>query len=181
VLRDHERTVCPAATFTPGGTGRLRRRTSTSTQSTVRMSGSGRFRLKKLVRRFLEIICWMTYMQPCDACCDLVGKPSSVPPHGDLAASGVIAVGPPGNMTKVSSSWNARSAATGCTKTRRMEIRRTNGLLANDRQTGRQNDGHALCVAHTGDDQRIARLGRHRFVSLTRMTWISCANKWAIE
>ena len=122
-----------------------------------------------------------TYMQPCDACCDLVGKPSSVPPHGDLAASGVIAVGPPGNMTKVSSSWNARSAATGCTKTRRMEIRRTNGLLANDRQTGRQNDGHVLCVAHTGDDQRNARLGRHRFVSLTRMTWISCANKWAIE
>jgi hypothetical protein len=47
-----------------------------------------------------------TYMQPCDACCDLVGKPSSAPPHGDLAASGVIAVGPPGNMTKVSSSWN---------------------------------------------------------------------------
>jgi hypothetical protein len=45
---------------------------------------------------------WETHMQPCDACRDLVGKPSSVPPHGDLAASGVSAFGPPGNMTKVS-------------------------------------------------------------------------------
>jgi hypothetical protein len=47
-----------------------------------------------------------TYMQPCDACRELVGKPASVPPHGDLAASGVSAFGPPGNMTKVSSNWN---------------------------------------------------------------------------
>jgi hypothetical protein len=45
-------------------------------------------------------------MQPCDACRDLVGKPSSVPPHSDLAVSGVSAFGLPGNMAKVSSRWN---------------------------------------------------------------------------
>jgi len=45
-------------------------------------------------------------MQPCDACRDQIGKPSSVPPHGDLAVSGVSAFGPPGNMAKVSSRWN---------------------------------------------------------------------------
>ena len=45
-------------------------------------------------------------MQPCNACRELVGKPSSVPPHGDLAASGVSSFGPPSNMTKVSRNWN---------------------------------------------------------------------------
>ena len=45
-------------------------------------------------------------MQPCDACRALVGKPSSVPPHGDLAATGVSTFGSHGKMTKISSNWN---------------------------------------------------------------------------
>lgn len=45
-------------------------------------------------------------MQPCDACRALVGKPSTMPPHGDLAASGVSTVGLPAKMTKIRSSWN---------------------------------------------------------------------------
>ncbi|TCK88932.1 hypothetical protein B0G74_7218 [Paraburkholderia sp. BL9I2N2] len=45
-------------------------------------------------------------MQPCNACRELVGKPSSVSPHGDLAASGVSAIGPSGHTTKISSNWN---------------------------------------------------------------------------
>jgi len=46
-------------------------------------------------------------MQPCDACRALVGKPSSAPPDGDLAASGAITFGSYGKMTKIiSSSWN---------------------------------------------------------------------------
>jgi hypothetical protein len=39
-------------------------------------------------------------MQRCNACRELVGKPSSVAPHGDLAASGVCAIGPTSHMTK---------------------------------------------------------------------------------
>ena len=45
-------------------------------------------------------------MQPCNACLELVGKPSSVPPHGDLADSGVSEIGSPGHMTKISNNWN---------------------------------------------------------------------------
>ncbi len=45
-------------------------------------------------------------MQPCNACCEWVGKPSSAPPHGDLAASGVSAIGPPGRMRKIGSNSN---------------------------------------------------------------------------
>jgi hypothetical protein len=45
-------------------------------------------------------------MQPCNACRELVRKPSSAPPHGDLAASGVTEIGPPGRMTKISNNWN---------------------------------------------------------------------------
>jgi hypothetical protein len=36
-----------------------------------------------------------------------------------------------------------------------MDIRRTNGLLASDRQTGRQNDGHALCVVLSHQGGRV--------------------------
>jgi hypothetical protein len=45
-------------------------------------------------------------MQPCNAGRELVVKPSSVPPHGDLAASGVSAIGPSGHITKISSNRN---------------------------------------------------------------------------
>jgi hypothetical protein len=44
-------------------------------------------------------------MQPCNACRELVGKPSTAPPHGDLAASGFSAFGAPSHTTKVSSNW----------------------------------------------------------------------------
>src|ERR1700722_4477030 len=47
-----------------------------------------------------------TVMQPCNACRELVGRPSSTGPHGDLAASSVSAFGPPGEMTRVSINWN---------------------------------------------------------------------------
>jgi hypothetical protein len=45
-------------------------------------------------------------MQPCNACLKLVGKPSSVPPHGDLADSGVSEIGSAGHVTKISNNWN---------------------------------------------------------------------------
>jgi hypothetical protein len=45
-------------------------------------------------------------MQPCSACRELVGQPSSTGPHGDLAASSVSAFGPPGEMTRISINWN---------------------------------------------------------------------------
>jgi hypothetical protein len=35
-------------------------------------------------------------MQPCNACLELVGKPSSAPPHGDLAESSVSEFGSAG-------------------------------------------------------------------------------------
>ena len=46
-----------------------------------------------------------TVMQPCNACRELAGKPSTAPPHGDLAASGFSAFGAPSHTTKVSSNW----------------------------------------------------------------------------
>ena len=55
-------------------------------------------------------------MQPCNACRELVGKPSSAPPHGDLAASGVSAIGPPGRMRKISSNWDCTVCGAGYTK-----------------------------------------------------------------
>jgi hypothetical protein len=45
-------------------------------------------------------------MEPCDACRALVGKPSTVAPHGDLAAAGFCTSGSPGHMTRVSNNWN---------------------------------------------------------------------------
>jgi hypothetical protein len=45
-------------------------------------------------------------MQPCDACLAMVGKPSSMPPHGDLAASDVSAGSSLGRMSKTRNSWN---------------------------------------------------------------------------
>jgi len=119
-------------------------------------------------------------MQPRDACRDQVGKPSSIPPHGDLAVSGVSAFGPPGNMAKVRRNGTARSAATGCTKTRRRETHRTNGLLANDRQTSWKNDGHALCVAPAGDGQQTHDSGDTDSFA-DKDGAMSCMNSWAIE
>jgi len=52
-------------------------------------------------------------MKACDLCLDLDGKPSSVPPHAGLAASGVGAFGVPGrNMQKVQDNWHCTDCGT---------------------------------------------------------------------
>jgi hypothetical protein len=66
----------------------LQRRTSTSTQSVMRNPGRS-ISFEEACPTIPRNNLLETYMQPCDACRELVGKPSSVPPHGDLAASGV--------------------------------------------------------------------------------------------
>jgi hypothetical protein len=130
----------------------------------------------RLVRRFLEII----FRRPvCSLAMPAATRLESHPAYRHTAISLFrmsVRSGRPATWRRSAVDGTARSAATGCTKTRRREIHRTNGLLANDRQ----NDGHALCVAPAGNGQQNAQLGdTGSFVDEDGM--MSFTNSWAIE
>ncbi len=51
-------------------------------------------------------------MKPCKACQDLIGKASTTPPHGDLAAAGVSFFGATTNPTQISTNWQCTVCGT---------------------------------------------------------------------
>jgi hypothetical protein len=51
-------------------------------------------------------------MNPCRACQELNGKPSSSHPHPDLAEAGAGVIGSPGNFTKLNNQYNCTVCGT---------------------------------------------------------------------